>query len=125
MPRNQPAAGSVVATPSRRRVPEDLVRTAERLFAVDGIDAVSLRQIAVEAGYRTPAAVQYHFGSKGALLQAILEYRLPEVTRRRLELLDTLDREDRGHDVRGLVEVFARPLLELPREAHYVEFLAR
>src|SRR5262245_40654380 len=122
MPRNQPGGAP---TPVRRRLPEDLVRTAERLFATNGIDAVSLRQIAVDAGYRNPAAVQYHFGSKAALLQAILEYRLPAVTRRRLELLGQLDAGGRGHDVRGLVEVFARPLLELDRDAHYVEFLAR
>lgn len=109
----------------RRRPPEDLLRTAERLLATNGIDMVSLRQIAYEAGCRNPSVVQYHFGSRIGLLRAIVEYRLPPINRRRLEILARLHEEDRDHDVRGLVEAMARPLLELDPESHYVEFLAR
>ena len=57
---------------------------AERLFTRDGVDGVSLRQIAVEAGLRNPASVQYHFGSKEALLRAVVELRLPPINERRL-----------------------------------------
>jgi AcrR family transcriptional regulator len=69
--------------------------------------------------------VQYHFGSRTGLLRAIVEYRLPPINRRRLQLLERLHEEDRDHDVRGLVEAMARPLLELDPESRYVEFLAR
>jgi AcrR family transcriptional regulator len=86
---------------------------------------VSLRQIAVEAGCRNPSVVQYHFGSRIGLLRAIVEYRLPSINRRRLQLLERLHEENRDGDVRGLVEAMARPLLELDPESHYVEFLAR
>lgn len=91
-----------------------------------GIDGVSLRQIAVAAGHRNPAVVQYHFGSKSALLQAILEYRLPEINAARLDILDRLRRDGRDGELRGLVESMARPLLDLdPAKTHYVEFLSR
>jgi AcrR family transcriptional regulator len=69
--------------------------------------------------------VQYHFGSRIGLLRAIVEYRLPPINRRRLQILERLHEEGRDHDVRGLVEAMARPLLELEPESHYVEFLAR
>ena len=48
-----------------------LIATAERLFAKEGIGSVSVRQVNKEAGLG-PAAVHYHFGSKEALLDAVL-----------------------------------------------------
>src|SRR2546429_3278612 len=62
---------------------EQLVLTAERLFALHGLDGVSLRQISTEAGNANNSAVQYHFGSKERLIQAIFEYRIPALARRR------------------------------------------
>jgi AcrR family transcriptional regulator len=110
----------------RQRTPDHLIRTAERLYAAEGIDAVSLRQIVTAAGHRNPAAVQYHFGSRDGLLRAIIEYRLPTINDRRLALLDRLAAEGRPHDPRGIVEAMALPLLEQePPESHYVGFLAR
>jgi AcrR family transcriptional regulator len=118
--------GSPKATASsRRRAPEDLLRTAERLVATYGIDGVSLRQIAVEAGHRNPGAVQYHFGSKEGLLQAIVQDRLPWINERRMELLARLDQQGRDFDIRGLVEVMARPFLEMDPGSHYVQLLVR
>jgi AcrR family transcriptional regulator len=89
------------------------------------MDGVSLRQIAQKAGHRNPAVVQYHFGSRAGLLRAIIEYREPSVNERRLQLLEQLDKEDRGLDVRGLVEAMIRPYLEQASDSHYVEFLVR
>jgi AcrR family transcriptional regulator len=115
----------VSALAARRRPPEDLLRTAERLLAAHGIDGVSLRQIAVEAGHRNPGAVQYHFGSKEGLLRAIVQERLPWINERRKQLLERLDQQGREFDIRGLVEVMARPFLEIGGDAHYVQLLAR
>jgi AcrR family transcriptional regulator len=113
------------AVPNRHLPPEVLIRTAERLFAIHGLDGVSLRQIAIEAGHRNPGAVQYHFGDKDGLVQAIVNYRLPWINQRRTQLLATLDSQHRSHDLKGLVEVLARPYLEMDPEAYYVQFLAR
>lgn len=111
--------------PVRERTRVDLLETAERLFATYGIDAVSLRQITSAAGHRNPAAVQYHFGSKQGLLKAIVEYRLPPLNRRRLELLDRLQSAPRAEHIRLIVEAIIRPLVELaPLGGHYIQFLA-
>jgi AcrR family transcriptional regulator len=51
---------------------ELLVSAALKLFAAYGIDAVSIRAVNREAGLG-PASVHYHFGTKEALLEAVVE----------------------------------------------------
>ena len=63
-----------------------ILDTAERLFAQKGFDAVSLRNI-VEAAKVNLAAVHYHFGSKQALLHAVVSRRLRPVNDERLAML--------------------------------------
>ena len=99
----------------------ELLLTAERLFATLGLDNVSLRQIASEAGYANPATIQYHFGSKQGLYRAIVEYRTPGIDRRHAELLD----EVCEIDAYGVAEVIARPLLEMGPTVHYAGFLGQ
>src|SRR3546814_19686067 len=60
-----------------------ILQAAEDCFGEHGIDAVSLRQIAIAAGQGNTAAVQYHFGSKEGLLEAIFQHRLPAIHQRR------------------------------------------
>jgi AcrR family transcriptional regulator len=51
---------------------ERILDAAERLFADRGFAATSLRNITGEAGVNL-AAVNYHFGSKDALIVAVFE----------------------------------------------------
>lgn len=51
---------------------ELLRREAERLFARRGLYRVTLREITDAAGQRNVSAINYHFGSREGLLQAIL-----------------------------------------------------
>ena len=69
---------------------EQILDVAERLFADRGFPATPLRDITSEAGVNL-ASVNYHFGSKEALLAAVLERRLRPVNARRLELLDAIE----------------------------------
>lgn len=111
---------------AHRNTPMVLITTAEELFGRDGLEAVSLRQIAKAAGQRNPAVVQYHFGDKRGLLQAILEYRMPPSDQRSHHLLDLLEVQDRLGDVRGLLACALNPLLELmPEYRNFVRFLSR
>src|SRR5579862_8907223 len=101
---------------------EQIVRAAERLFAQHGIDGVSLRQIGAAAGNSNNSAVQYHFGSKDALVEAIFGYRWPRLHERRTLLIA----ERRPRDLRGWVECLLLAVLEqgeLPG-SHYLGFVA-
>lgn len=52
-----------------------IIDCAESLFAEEGIDGVSLRQIN-EASGLSPAALHYHFGNKESLITEVLQRRL-------------------------------------------------
>jgi AcrR family transcriptional regulator len=100
---------------------EQLMLTAERLFAMHGIDGVSLRQIGVTAGTTNNSAVQYHFGSKDALVQAILMYRLPAISQRRKLLAARVP----SGDLRAVVEAHQLPVLEQAEidDSYYMTFV--
>ena len=55
------------------RTRERLIDAAVRLYGGRSIDAVSLREISVAAGQKNPNALQYHFGDRDGLLQAIFD----------------------------------------------------
>ncbi len=63
-----------------------ILDVAERLFGDRGFPATSLRDITAGAGVNL-ASVNYHFGSKEALLTAVLERRVQPINARRLEML--------------------------------------
>lgn len=108
---------------------ERLILTAERLFAEQGIDAVSLRQINTEAGQRNLSATLYHFGSKEALIDIIYDFRMERVNRRRMELLASIEAADRQGDIHALVEGVVMPIVEEVTTSdggtHYIRFLAQ
>jgi AcrR family transcriptional regulator len=101
---------------------EQIVLAAERLFAQHGIDGVSLRQIGTAAGTSNNSAVQYHFGSKDKLIEAIFGYRWPRLQERRTLLIA----ERRPRDLRGWVECLLLAILEQGEQpgSHYLGFIA-
>ncbi|GGU97321.1 TetR family transcriptional regulator [Streptomyces albospinus] len=55
---------------------EKLIRAAEEIFAAQGVDGAQTRDIVALAGQSNPSAVQYHFGSRAGLLEAVTAGRL-------------------------------------------------
>jgi AcrR family transcriptional regulator len=51
---------------------ERLLHTALKLYAAEGIHAVSLRRISAEAGSKNSAAMHYHFKNRMGVLEAIM-----------------------------------------------------
>jgi AcrR family transcriptional regulator len=99
-------------TPQLSATSIQLLLTAERLFAREGIAAVSTRRIAQEANQRNVSALQYHFGSIDNLIDALLSMRLETINRRRQELLDELRERQRDTELHGLLEALVLPLVE-------------
>lgn len=105
---------------------ERLLDAAEQLFAERGIDAVSVRAVNAAAGANV-AAVHYHFGSKEALVEAVLRRRMERLGERRLAMLAALPTDTPA--VRAVVEALVDPLAELgadpdARGRDYVRVLA-
>lgn len=72
-----------------------ILDAAEALFAEHGFAETSLRTITANAEVNL-AAVNYHFGSKKALIQAVFARFLNPFTRRLGELLDAKEKEKQG-----------------------------
>lgn len=122
----QEAAARTARSPARLL----MIEVAERLFAERGIEAVSLREVGHSAGQRNNSAAQYHFGSRDALLNAVIAHRGDPVERRRGELLAGLG-DPAEAELAELVRCFVLPLAELVDSgtaAHptwYLRFLAQ
>lgn len=93
-----------------------LIRSAEKLFARDGIEGASLRQIAIDAGNGNTNAVGYHFESRFGLVQAIFEQRVSEMEPRRREMLARAEAAGLLSDARALVDMIMLPHLDLVDE---------
>ncbi|HEX4376677.1 MAG TPA: helix-turn-helix domain-containing protein [Steroidobacteraceae bacterium] len=89
-----------------------LIEKALELFADHGIDAVSLRQIGVAIGSGNASVVAYHFGSKRALLKAIIQKHVPQMEAQRAALLAQAVYGGRDKDLFALLEAMCRPVFE-------------
>ncbi|MGK0187084.1 MAG: AcrR family transcriptional regulator [Verrucomicrobiales bacterium] len=109
---------SAATDPSATRV--RLLDVAERLFAEKGFEAVSLRHITAEAEANL-AAVHYHFGSKEALVAAVIQRWIKPLNKKRLQLLEKVENEAEANGqiatVAMVAEAFVRPPLELYRKS--------
>lgn len=106
---------------------ERLVAAASRLFAAQGVDAVSLREIGREAEARNATALQYHFGDRSGLVRAVLAPHHRDVELARHALLDAA--EDQGPlDPVVLASTLVRPLAarlaDPPGGPEYLQVLA-
>ena len=63
-----------------------IMRAAEKLFAKNGIENVSVRAIIQEAGQKNESALQYHFTNRQGLIDAINFFRQTQVDSKRGEL---------------------------------------
>lgn len=123
-------------TPRRRHAGGEatrlvLLETAERLFATQGIGAVTLREIQLAAGQSNSSVIGYHFGSKTDLVRALIAHRQPALDAERDDGLATLHHTVDGSGrpaatARELVDLVVGPLVSSIRRGElYVPFLAR
>ncbi|MCK4378539.1 MAG: TetR family transcriptional regulator [Deltaproteobacteria bacterium] len=92
-----------------------ILEAAERLFALHGYHHTSLRKITSEARVNL-AAVNYHFGSKKALLKAIFECHLIPLNQIRLEKIKTVrdlaHRQEKPPQAADIIRAFIEPTLK-------------
>jgi len=101
--------GTYAKTPGRR---QEILRTAIEVFASNGYDGSSFREIAARVGI-SETGLTHHFGGKAALLAAVLEAREEEDRARWSQdgvIPPARLRELVAHNARrrGIVQLFAR-----------------
>jgi AcrR family transcriptional regulator len=89
-----------------------LLEKAEAMFAEKGVDGVSLRQIGIAIGSSNANVVGYHFGTKEALVEAVLLRNRPLIEMQRAELLAKARREGQESDIPTLLAALCRPVFE-------------
>jgi len=96
---------------------ERILDAAERLFMEFGYEATSTRTVVSEARVNL-AAVNYHFGSKEALMQAVLRRRLAILNQERLRVLDEAEAKAAGRPLKPsqIVDGFFGTLLRMAED---------
>jgi len=103
-----------------------ILAAAERLFAENGITAVSNRQISEAAGQGNNSAVAYHFGNKSDLVVAIVRRHHLATERRRQAMLDALSEPAPLYDwISCLVRPVVDHLAELGSPSWFGRFAAQ
>lgn len=100
--------------------PEHVTRTrildaAEALFMQHGFEGTSMRQLTSRAGVNL-AAVNYHFGSKDALIQAVFRRRLDPMNTARIAELAKLEAGG-SLSPETIIRAFVGPSLRLVEDA--------
>lgn len=92
-----------------------ILEAAEELFMRHGFEGTSMRLLTSQAGVNL-AAVNYHFGSKDALIEAVFRRRLDAINTQRLAELDRLERDAPGGrppSPEAIVRAFLGPSLRM------------
>ena len=103
--------------PLRAIKPQHETRTrildaAEELFMQHGFEGTSMRALTTRAGVNL-AAVNYHFGSKDALIEAVFRRRLDPMNAERISALEELERPE----PEAIIRAFLRPSLRMIEDA--------
>ena len=89
-----------------------ILDAAEELFMQHGFEGTSMRLLTAKAGVNL-AAVNYHFGSKDALIEAVFRRRLDPMNAERIAALDQLENPSEE----DIIRAFVRPCLRLVDDA--------
>jgi AcrR family transcriptional regulator len=128
---SRPARKGVALDQTSADTKTRILDAAEGLFMEHGFEATSLRSLTAAAGVNL-AAVNYHFGSKEELFQAVLTRRLDPMNKERIDLIDKLEREAAGKPIACERILFAMliPALRLARDEelggqHFLRLVGR
>lgn len=88
---------------------QQLIIAALKLFAEQGVNAVSLRAVNQAAGAKNSGAVHYYFNNKQGLLEGVVGFLLDEVVRLRGDALDLLLARSEPAGVEEILSEFFRP----------------
>src|SRR6187200_958095 len=89
-----------------------ILDAAEELFMQHGFEGTSMRTLTAKASVNL-AAVNYHFGSKDALIEAVFRRRLDPMNAARIAELDRLEAAAPVPSADAIIRVFLRASLAM------------
>jgi AcrR family transcriptional regulator len=93
-----------------------ILDAAEELFMQHGFEGTSMRLLTARAEVNL-AAVNYHFGSKHALIEAVFRRRLDPMNAARLAALEQIEAEARPIDPERIIRAFVGESLRMIEDA--------
>ncbi len=110
----------------------ELTLAAEKVFALNGLRGGTLRQIREEAGQKNESVIHYHFGSREAIIESVLQLRSRPMDEQRHAMLREM-REQNGGELLSMQQVVACCILPLAHyllddgevEGYYIRFLSQ
>ncbi len=88
-----------------------ILKAAEQFYAERGVDGTSMRRLTEAAGVNL-AAVNYHFGSKKALMWEMFRARIVPVNKERLRLLDEVLAQPGGPTLESIFNALIKPMFD-------------
>lgn len=101
-------APRIKAAATKPNTAEAILEAAERLCAANGIEAMSIRDVAAAVGVSIPV-IYHHFGSRGNLLRMVALNRFSEIGREYQQLLTKLESQE-SPAVRDIVRAVLQPI---------------
>lgn len=109
----------------------ELTLAAEKVFAMNGVQGASLRQIREEAGQKNESAIHYYFGSREAIIESILAMRSKPIDADRHAMFEEARRQAAGKPLSteqimrcGMMPL-ARYLFGTQEPGYYLRFLVQ
>jgi AcrR family transcriptional regulator len=105
-----------------------LLDAAAALMDERGVDNVSTHDIAAASGHRNRSAVQYHFGTRDAVIRAVIGRIMDPVNAERNAVLDHLEATGAALTPRTVIDVAVGPLarqLHTPEGRRYLRLCAQ
>ena len=105
-----------------------LLDAAAVLMDEHGVDNVTIQDISQASGHRNRSAVQYHFGSRDAVIRAVISRTMEPINSERNLLLDHLETTGAPITARGALELVVLPLarqLRTPEGRRYLRISAQ
>ncbi len=108
---------------------DKILDAAEHLFAITGFAETSMRQITSKANVNL-ASVNYHFGSKKDLIQAVMDRYLSQFLPQLLNEIKQLSQSQPDYSITQLCSCFKQPLLDLEKinthgSVYFLQMLGR
>lgn len=105
-----------------------LLDAAAALMDERGVDNVSTHDIAAASGHRNRSAVQYHFGTRDAVIRAVIDRTMDPINAERNAVLDHLESTGAALTPRNVMGVAVGPLarqLRTPEGRRYLRLCAQ